>query len=368
MDIITLKIQENALLLGIIAGGFITIILISRFFSVIMFFLNQANNFFSSLYKSPQGLEIYTETISFYKKRLIFITLLIIVDIVLLLFPKTNPLKYLEYALGLSIALTIALLGSRLFDKFFQAYLVESAVNRKINGELLVVANIVADGLIILIVISIFAQTHNINLIGLTASLGIGGIAIAFAAQQTLSQLLGGIVLYIDRPFIVDDYIGLPDGTFGKVESIGLRSTKIRNSGKGTLSVIPNNSLTQVTVENYSGARKILTLVYLTFNRAIDTNEKALIRQQILDSSKDIFGLDSRSTEVKFTDFQSNEGAVMTQAQVNFFILGSGEMSMDMRGQLLSMAKQNMIFQLKQSGIDFEIEEKSVNINSPISF
>jgi MscS family membrane protein len=73
-------------------------------------------------------------------------------------------------------------------------------------------------------------------------------------------------------------------------------------------------------------------------------NEKALIRQQILDSSKDIFGLDAPSTEVKFTNFQSDDGAVMTQAQVNFFILGSGEMSMEMRGKLLGMAKQNMIF------------------------
>lgn len=70
------------------------------------------------------------------------------------------------------------------------------------------------------------------------------GVAVAFAAQNTLSKLLGGIVLYIDRPFVVDDYIGLPDGTFGRVESIGLRSTKIRSSGKGTLIIISNNSLT----------------------------------------------------------------------------------------------------------------------------
>ncbi|MGB3404979.1 MAG: mechanosensitive ion channel domain-containing protein [Microcoleaceae cyanobacterium] len=286
----------------------------------------------------------------------------------LLIIPKTNILRYIEYGLGLSIALIIIWLGSRLFDNFFKAYLLESAINRKINGELLVVANIIADGLIILVVLSVFAQTHKINLIALTASLGVGGLAIAFAAQQTLSQLLGGIVLYIDRPFIVDDYIGLPDGTFGRVESIGLRSTKIRNSGKGTLSVIPNNSLTQMAVENYSGARKVLTLVYLTFSREITETEKALINQQILDSSRDIFGLDSRSTKVSFTDFKSEDGSTMTQAQVNFFILGSGEMSMEMRGQLLGMAKQNMVFQLQQSGIDFEIVEKSVNVNAPISF
>ncbi len=367
MDIIISTITENALLLGIISAGIVAVILISRFFAIIMLILNKVNDFFVDRFSSPQGQEIYTETISYYKKWLTLITLFVVIDIVLLIIPKTNTMRYLEYGLGLSIALIIAWLGSRLFDNFFQAYLLESAINRKINGELLVVANIIADGLIILIVLSIFAQTHQINLVALTASLGIGGIAIAFAAQQTLSQLLGGIVLYIDRPFIVDDYIGLPDGTFGRVESIGLRSTKIRNSGKGTLSIIPNNSLTQMAVENYSGARKVLTLVSLTFSREVSESEKAMIRQQILDSSKDIFGLDSRSTEVTFTDFKSDAGDVITQAQVNFFILGSGEMSMDMRGQLLGMAKQNMIFQLQQSGIDFEIEEKSVNVNSPIT-
>ncbi|MEL7038478.1 MAG: mechanosensitive ion channel domain-containing protein [Cyanobacteria bacterium J06592_8] len=333
-----------------------------------MFIFNKIDSFLSNLFPSNQGKIIYTETTSYYRKWLFFITFLVIVDLVLLIVPKTNLLKYFEYGLGLSIALIIIWLGSRLFQKFFQAYLLESAINRKINGELLVVANIIADGLIILVVLSVFAQTHQINLIALTASLGVGGIAIAFAAQQTLSQLLGGIVLYVDRPFVVDDYIGLPDGTFGRVESIGLRSTKIRNSGKGTLSIIPNNSLTQMAVENFSGGRKVLTLVYLTFSREVSETERALISEQILESSRDVFGLDARSTEVNFTDFKSEDGSVMTQAQVNFFILGSGEMSMEMRGQLLDIAKQNMIFQLQQSGIDFDIVEKSVNVNSPISF
>ncbi|MEB3282124.1 MAG: mechanosensitive ion channel domain-containing protein [Lyngbya sp.] len=333
-----------------------------------MLLLDKVNNSLFNLFSSAQGREVYTKTTVYYKKWLLFITFLVIVDLILLIIPKTNILKYFEYGLGLSIALIIAWLGSRLFDKFFQVYLLESAINRRINGELLVVGNIIADGLIILIVLLVFAQTHQVNLIALTASLGISGIAIAFAAQQTLSQLLGGIVLYIDRPFIVDDYIGLPDGTFGKVESIGLRSTKIRNSGKGTLSIIPNNSLTQMAIENFSGARKVLTLIYLTFGRKVSGTEEVLIRQQILESSKDIFGIDSKSTQIIFTDFKSDKGDVMTQAQINFFILGSGEMSMEIRGQLLDIAKQNMIFQLQQYGIDFEIVEKSVNVNAPISF
>jgi MscS family membrane protein len=368
MNTIVSKIQENPLLIGMIALAILAIFLLSILGKFMIFIFNKFDSYLSKLFPSKTGVTIYAETTSYYRKWLFSITFLVILDLVLLIIPKSHLLKYAEYGLGLFIALIIIWLGSRLFDNFFQAYLLESAINRKINGELLVVSNIIADGLIILVVLSVFAQTHKINLIALTASLGVGGIAIAFAAQQTLSQLLGGIVLYVDRPFVVEDYIGLPDGTFGRVESIGLRSTKIRNSGKGTLSIIPNNSLTQMAVENFSGARKVLTLVSLTFSRKVSETERALIRQQILESSRDIFGLDSRSTEVNFTDFKSEDGSVMTQAQVNFFILGSGEMSMEMRGQLLGMAKQNMIFQLQQSGIDFEIVEKSVNVNAPISF
>ena len=62
-----------------------------------------------------------------------------------------------------------------------------------------------------------------------------GCLAIAFAAQKTLEQLLGTCVLYLDRPFIPGEYIRLPSGLFGRVESIGLRSTKIRTAAKSTL-------------------------------------------------------------------------------------------------------------------------------------
>jgi len=311
--------------------------------------------------------QIIGKTLFYYQKWIMIVSVFILIDLTLLIFPQPDWLKYLEYGLGLSIAILLTWLGCRLFDKSFEAYLSTVAISRKINGELLVVTNTIADVIIFLIVFSIFAQTHHINIVALTASLGLGGIALAFAAKQTLEQLFGGIVLYIDRPFIVDDYIGLPDGTFGKVESIGLRSTKIRNSGKGTVTIIPNNSLTQMRIENFSGAKKIVTLIYLTFYRQIPENEKALIRHDILDSCNSIFGIDSSNTEVSFSDFVSDKGSLITQAQINFFILGSGEMSMEMRSQLLSIAKQNLILQLQNYDINFEIEEKSVNINSPIT-
>lgn len=102
---------------------------------------------------------------------------------------------------------------------------------------------------------------------------------------------MGGIVLYLDRPFVIDDYIGLPDGTFGRVESIGLRSTRIRTSGKGTVMIVPNSSLTQVNIENFTGAKKVMSILYLTFYRMLSSEDRALIRQVILDSTNGILGL-----------------------------------------------------------------------------
>ena len=73
-------------------------------------------------------------------------------------------------------------------------------------------------------------------------------------------------------------------------------------SGKGTLLVVPNSSLTEANIENFTGAKKIISMIYLTFYEAVTNNEKALIRQVILDSTRDIFGVDSRSTEFTFND------------------------------------------------------------------
>ncbi|MBP5971442.1 mechanosensitive ion channel [Brasilonema sp. CT11] len=321
--------------------------------------------FMTNRFLSPEGRRMYNKVVSSYQNFLILTVVLVLTDLTLLVIPKPNWLNYLEFPLALLVAIMVGWLSSRLFEKFYQAYLQESTLSRKINGELLVVGNIVADAAIFLIILFIFAQTHRINVLGLTASLGLGGLAVAFAAQQTLQQLLGGIVLYIDRPFVIDDYIGLPDGTFGRVESIGLRSTKIRNSGKGTLTIVPNSSLTSMSIENFTGAKKVVYLMYLTFYRQVLEDERAWIRQIILETTREIFGIDSRNTDVIYKDVLQQGKDNITQAQINFFILGSGEMSMEMRRQLLEMAKENISMQLKDYGIAFDLEEKEVDVDAP---
>ncbi|MBZ8179292.1 mechanosensitive ion channel family protein [Oscillatoria salina] len=318
---------------------------------------------------SPQAKKAYQQIVAPYQNWLGLVVLLLLGDLFILITSTPRWIDKFEIGVSLSLALAITWLGSRLFKQFFDVYLLEVALQskRKVNSEFLILAKLLATSLIVIIVTFIFAETHNINVFGLLASLGVGGLAVAFAAQSTLSQLLGGIVLYIDRPFVVDDYIGLPDGTFGRVESIGLRSTKIRTSGKGTLVIVPNNSLTQVNIENFTGAKKIISIIYLTFYRQVLEQEKALIRQVIIESTRDIFGIDPRSTEVNFKEIVQDGKNSLTQAQVNFFILGSGQVSMDLRRQLLEIANHNITQQLKEYGIAFDIEEQMINVDSPIT-
>ncbi|MEA5552808.1 mechanosensitive ion channel domain-containing protein [Anabaena cylindrica UHCC 0172] len=325
------------------------------------------NEIITNLFLSPQVQKVYTQIIIPYQKWIIFVSLLMAIDILFLIGFQQSWLKYIEIPLGISISIIFGMLASRLFDQTFNFYLLELATKQRLNGELLIVINIIAKGLISIIIFCVFAQTHQINLLGLLTSLGIGGLAFAFAAKQALQQLLGGVVIYIDRPFVVDDYIGLPDGTFGKVESIGLRSTKIRNSGKGTLTIVPNDSLIQLSIENFTGGRKVVSLIYLKFSQKINENERALIRQVILESSKDLFGIDSRNTEVTFKDIFQDGKSITTQAQISFFILGAGDIAMDMRHQLLDIAKQNITTQLQEFGIDFEVADEPVNIDAPIT-
>ncbi|AFY52703.1 small-conductance mechanosensitive channel [Rivularia sp. PCC 7116] len=289
-------------------------------------------------------------------------------DIVALFIPVLDDYPVIEKIISFILTIEACWLVIRIFGKYIDDYILESALKsgRKANSELLNLGKYTAYLAIIFAGIIFFAVTHNINILSLLASLGIGGVAVAFASKTTIEQLLSGVVLYVDHPFFIDDYIGLPDGTFGRVESIGWRSTKIRTSGKGTVIVIPNNSLTQMNIENFSGAKKVISILYLNFNRKVEPKEQALIEQVVLTGTKDIFGLDSRSTRIDFRT-TNQESQLKTQAQVSLFILDSGKVSMELRRQLLDMATETINQKLKGYGIDFEIEEPTIYVDAPVT-
>ena len=112
---------------------------------------------------------------------------------------------------------------------------------------------------VVIIAALVTSQNLGFNVTGLIASLSIGGLAIGLAAQDTLGNLFGAVAILTDKPFRVGDRIQL-DGVDGTVESIGFRSTAVRNLD-GHLVSVPNKTMGNATITNVSKRPNIKTVM-----------------------------------------------------------------------------------------------------------
>jgi len=143
----------------------------------------------------------------------------------------------------------------RLVDVFFEWYENEIEPVRADSHQvdtLLLLFHRFARVLLITISMIMLLSLYNINVNALIAALGVGGLAVSLAAQDTLSNVISGIMIMMDQPFRVGDRIEIQGlGTWGDVVDIGLRSTRIRTSDN-RLVIIPNNSISTDQVVNYT--------------------------------------------------------------------------------------------------------------------
>ncbi|HIK33586.1 MAG TPA: mechanosensitive ion channel [Oscillatoriales cyanobacterium M59_W2019_021] len=278
---------------------------------------------------------------------------------------------FIKPFLDLAVIFSVAWLVSRLFRQIVRLYGIDllKKAGLEVDELLLVFETIVNVGIGFIAVLA-YAQSQRLNLLGLFAGLGLGGLAIAAAAQKILEQLLSTIVLYLDRPFKPGEYIRLqksqqiPEGIFGRVESIGLRSTKIRTSGISTLFIVPNSTLVNLEIENLTRGKKVMAMIYLDFVQKLEEEDRALVRQAIVESTDSVFGIDPGSTNITFNQKPDSE---TTQARITFFILGSSENSLQLRKRLLELANQTLAKKLDRFGIEFMSKDPTVYVESPIT-
>lgn len=150
------------------------------------------------------------------------------------------------------IAATIILW--RLIDLVVDWYRNEVEPDREANqtDTFLLLLHRIARVLLITISAIMLLSLYNINVNALIAALGVGGLAISLAAQDTLSNVIAGVMIMIDQPFRVGDRIEIQGlGTWGDVVDIGLRTTRIRTRDN-RLVIVPNNSIATDQVVNYT--------------------------------------------------------------------------------------------------------------------
>ena len=140
-----------------------------------------------------------------------------------------------------------------------------------------------------------------INIAAALTGLGIGGIAIAFAAQKTLENLFGGIMIISDQPVRVGDFCRAGD-YLGTVENIGLRSTRIRTL-KRTVVSVPNGQLALMSLENFAMRDK--TWFHHTLHLRYETTADQL-RYILAEIRKMLYGhskVESASARIRFVRF-----------------------------------------------------------------
>ena len=167
---------------------------------------------------------------------------------------------------------------------------------------------------VVIFFIFIFAGSHGVNLTSVMAGIGIGGLAVGFAAKETIADVFGTVVLIMDRTAKVGDIVQVDKSIggsdiLGTVEDINFRSTKIRTFD-GSLNTIPNHILASSVIKNLTTVTKrrfteYIDIIYETpVEKVFEAIEicKRIIREhdRVMDNSMvEVACLDSSSIKIK---------------------------------------------------------------------
>jgi MscS family membrane protein len=218
----------------------------------------------------------------------------------------------------ISPARTIGVIGclSWFLSRFISNVQVGIMAQRHAQGKPIDSTTIDATGKLLRISVMITAalvgmQSLGISISGVLAFGGVGGIAVGFAAKDLLANFFGAMMVYLDRPFVVGEWIRSPDKEIeGTVEEIGWRLTRIRTFDSRLL-YVPNAIFTQISVENASRMtnRRISENIGV---RYCDIDKVALIVTDIQAMLKEHQEIDQRQTTiVNFLQFSSSALDIM---------------------------------------------------------
>lgn len=219
---------------------------------------------------------------------------------------NSGLLSFLEGVASVSLVLTLTSTASKVFDALVTEVvlpLVEKTEGGADNYILPVLSKAVK-GIIWTFGIIIGLDNIGFDITAMIAGLGIGGLALALAAQDSVKNIFAGIMIFVDKPFKVKERIQI-QGYDGTVEEVGLRSTRIRTLD-GRIVTIPNSTFTDNSVVNVTSqpSLKIVLNLGLTYDTDEDGMQKGVdILTQIVADHSTILESDCSAGFKDFGDF-----------------------------------------------------------------
>lgn len=216
-----------------------------------------------------------------------------------------NPgiLSFLEGVAGIAIIITLTSIVSRVFDALVTEIVLPYVEKTEGGADnyMLPIIRKVTKAIIWVFGIIIGLDNIGFDITAMIAGLGIGGLALALAAQDSVKNIFAGIMIFLDKPFKIKDRIQI-QGFDGIVEEVGLRSTRVRTLD-GRIVTIPNSTFTDNSVVNVTSepARKIKLNLGLTYDTSEGDMQKGvdILREIVADNSEIL----EENCAVGFKDF-----------------------------------------------------------------
>ena len=167
----------------------------------------------------------------------------------------------------------------------------------------------------LLAAVLVWLSNAGIDITTLLAGLGVGGIALALALQKPIEDLLGAVSIYSQQPMITGDLCKYGN-ILGRIEEIGLRTTRIRTLNN-TLVSVPNCLIAHGAIENYSAREKMLYHPELPLRYDTSREQMQTIIEAISEMAAKHDGVISKSVRIRFTEFSENSMIIKARIYVD---------------------------------------------------
>lgn len=204
-------------------------------------------------------------------------SLLLVIGLFRFLFPLIQfPVQVSFYAISfikIAIPVLIVWVAYRMVDILALYYSNRADEENRIDRNLIPLLRKATKVLVVVLGFVFVLQNLDYNVTGVLAGLSIGGLALALAAQDTVKNLIGSIMIYIDKPFQIGDWI-MGEGIDGTVEQVGFRATRIRTPANSVL-YVPNARLSDMISDNLGmrQLRRFKTYISITYDTPINLIE-----------------------------------------------------------------------------------------------
>lgn len=264
-----------------------------------------------------------------------------------------------DSAYKILIVLNITWFFARLLNSFVEIFWINQSdgtqrTQRQVSRMMPVIKR---TGLVLVWIIGLVMALSNVgvNISALLGTLGIGGIAFALAAQDTIKNIFGAFTILTDRPFNIGDTIRI-DNFEGTIIDVGARSTKMRDYDKRIIT-FPNYKIADASIINISSEpmRRVVTKIGLTYDTTPEKMNAAM--GMLRDMSSKIEYVSPKDLIANFSDF-TDSALVITFI---YFIENKGDI-----GKVTSDVNMEILTSFNHAGLNFAFPTQTLYLESNI--